>query len=412
MLERRGTSRGRSGPDRRSSTGLLICGLLWFSLSLGAGAWLLAQQGRQMAPLSLLREEDGPRLRALRQRAFAALLERAAAGVPHARLSCDPAADRDGVLHCVAEGVSAPLRLALGMQERVHVWRRSIHPDAQSPLLRPGETPELIWRDDGSLEARSNGRPVQRVRFPGNESQLGALARPLGEASLVIVIDDMGQRLDVAEQLSGLPYPVAFAVWPHAPHAAEVARLAHERGVDVLVHLPMQPLPRKGGKQPSPGPHALTETMSGGEMRAILDAAFTRLPTAIGFNNHMGSRFTGSRSACRMLCSQLRGQGLFVLDSMTQNHALLAEEARQQGLVSAERGVFLDNERKVPSILAALDAAAERARRDGVAIAIGHPYPETLRALSDWQMNAGRDGVAVVSLRRLVWHLAVHRKTE
>lgn len=412
MLERGGTSRNRKGSDRRASTRLLICGLLWFSLALGAGAWLLSQQERQGAPLDLLRGEDGPRLQALRQRAFAALLERAAAGVPHARLSCDPAPDRDGVLHCMAEGVDAPLRLALGMQERVRVWRRSIHPEAKSPLLRPGEIPELVWRDDGSLEARVGDRAVLHIRFPGNEGQLGALARPLGEASLVIVIDDMGQRLDAAEQLAALPYPVAFAVWPHAPHAAGVARLAHERGVDILVHQPMQPLPRKGGKQPSPGPHALTEDMSAGEMRAILDAAFTRLPTAIGFNNHMGSRFTGSRSACRMLCSQLRGQGLFVLDSMTQNHALLAEEARQQGLVSAERRIFLDHERKVPSILAALDAAAGQARRDGVAIAIGHPYPETLRALRDWQMNAGRDGVAVVSLRRLVWHLAVHRKAE
>ena len=412
MLEMGGASRGRSGPDRRASTRLLVCGLLWFFLALGAGVWLLRQQGPQPVPLSLLPEPDGPRLLALRQRAFAALLERAAAGVPHARLSCDPAADRDGVLNCVVEGVGAPLRLALGMQERVHGWRRSIHSEAQSPLLRPGETPELIWRDDGSLEACVNGKPVLRIRFPGNESQLGALARPLGEASLVIVIDDMGQRTDAAEQLAALPYPVAFAVWPHAPHAAGVARLAHERGVDVLVHLPMQPLPRKGGKKLSPGPNALTENMSAGEMRAILDAAFSRLPTAIGFNNHMGSRFTGSRSACRMLCSQLRGQGLFVLDSMTQNHALLAEEARQQGLVSAERSVFLDHERKVPSILAALDAAAEQARRHGTAVAIGHPYPETLRALRDWQMNAGRDGVAVVSLRRLVWHLAVHREAE
>ena len=394
----------------RAAVRLLLFGVIWFALSLGIGLWSLGH-ARPGAPRQL-RESGGPRLQALRQQAFLAVLERAAAGVPHARLSQEPRSGSDDVLQCVMEGVSAPLRLALGMQERVEVWRRSMHPGAESPLLRPGEAPRLVWRDDGSLEACINDRPVLRIRFPGHEAQLGALARPLGPASLVIVIDDMGQRLETAEQLAALPFPVTFAVWPHARRAGEVERLAGERGLDVIVHLPMQPLRREGGKQPDAGPNALTESMSAAEMRAVLDAAFTRLPSAIGFNNHMGSRFTGSRNGCRLLCSQLRGQGLFVLDSMTQNHSVLCKEALQQGLVGAERNVFLDNERKVPAILAALDIAAEKARRHGVAIAIGHPYPETVQALRQWPLAAGREGVAVVSLRRLVWHLATRADGE
>lgn len=405
MLEM-GSSAGtrRTAEGRAKAWRLLLFGVLWFGLSLAVGIWALGQEGPG-AP-RLLPEQGGLHLQALRQRAFLALLERAAEGVPHTRLR---RISRPGgtVPEFVMEGVSAPLRLALGMQERVEAWRRSLHPGAESPLLQPGGEPRLDWRDDGSLEACINEQPVLRIRFPGHEAQLGALARPLGPASLVIVIDDMGQRLDTAEQLAALSFPVNFAVWPHARRAADVERLARERGLDVIVHLPMQPLRREGGKQPDAGPHALTENMSAAEMRAVLDAAFMRLPTAIGFNNHMGSRFTGSRNGCRLLCSLLRGQGLFVLDSMTQNHSVLCKEALQQGLVGAERSVFLDNERKVPAILAALDIAAAKAQRHGVAIAIGHPYPETVQALREWPVAAGREGVAVVSLRRLVWHLAV-----
>ena len=402
-----GTCRTAGG---RAARRLLLFGMVWFALCLGIGLWSLGQEGPGAS--RQLRGPDGPRLQALRQRAFLAVLERAAAGVPHARLYQEPRSGADDVLQYVMEGVRAPLRLALGMQERVEVWRRSMRPGAGSPLLQPGEAPRLVWRDDGSLEACINERPVLRIRFPGQEAQLGALARPLGEGSLVIVIDDMGQRLETAEQLAALPFPVTFAVWPHARRAGEVERLARERGLDVIVHLPMQPLRREGGKQPDAGPGALTESMSAAEMRAVLDAAFTRLPSAIGFNNHMGSRFTGSRNGCRLLCSQLRGQGLFVLDSMTQNHSVLCKEALQQGLVGAERSVFLDNERKVPAILAALDIAAEKARRHGLAIAIGHPYPETVQALRQWPLAAGREGVAVVSLRRLVWHLATRTDGE
>ena len=397
----------RTAGRRATAWRLLLFGVFWFGLSLGIGLWSLGQEGPG-AP-RLLREQGGLHLQALRHRAFLAVLERAAEGVPHARLYEVPPPGGDGVPEYVMEGANAPLRLALGMQERVALWRRSLHPKAESPLLQPGEEPKLVWRDDGSLEARVNEQPVLRIRFPGHETQLGALARPLGPASLVIVIDDMGQRLDTAEELSALPFPVNFAVWPHARRAVDVARLARERGIDIIAHLPMQPLRRERGKQPDAGPHTLTDDMSAGEMRAVLDAAFTRLPTAIGFNNHMGSRFTGSRNGCRLLCSLLRGQGLFVLDSMTQNHSVLCKEALQQGLVGAERSVFLDNDRKVPSILAALDLAAAKAQRQGVAIAIGHPYPETVKALRQWPVAAGREGVAVVSLRRLVWHLAVER---
>ena len=50
--------------------------------------------------------------------------------------------------------------------------------------------------------------------------------------------------------------------------------------------------------------------------------------------------------------------------------------------------------------------AAARARAHGMAVAIGHPYPETLRALSDWQ---DKEGVAVVPLRRIIWKLAQDR---
>ena len=67
------------------------------------------------------------------------------------------------------------------------------------------------------------------------------------------------------------------------------------------------------------------------------------------------------------------------------------------------RAVFLDTRRDVSAVLAALDAAAAKARSAGFAVAIGHPYAETLSALRRWQDKAG---VAVVPLRRLVWYLA------
>lgn len=74
-------------------------------------------------------------------------------------------------------------------------------------------------------------------------------------------MDDMGQRLEAAEALTALPFPVTLAIWPHAPLAAETARLTEERRLDSLIHLPMEALPRPDGRRPNPGPGALLTHM-------------------------------------------------------------------------------------------------------------------------------------------------------
>lgn len=173
-------------------------------------------------------------------------------------------------------------------------------------------------------------------------------------------------------------------------------------GLDCLLHLPMEPLPRADGSRPKPGPGALFVDMSPQALAAVLEPDLVAAPAALGLNNHMGSRFTGNAAAIRLLCAQLAGRGLVVLDSLTQPHSRLAEETRAAGLVSVSRAIFLDTNRETSAILAALDTAAAKARSVGFAVAIGHPCSETLSALRRWW---DKTGTAVVPLRRLVWHL-------
>ncbi len=296
-------------------------------------------------------------------------------------------------------GPCAPLRLAVALLEKLRAAAA-----ADSSLL-----PRLAWTDEGVLELRLNGRLSHSFHFPGRERELADLARPLPAAALVLVIDDLGQSLEAAEALAALPFPVSLALWPRASGTGAAANLAGQRGLDCLVHMPMEPLPRADGSRPKPGAGALFTDMSPQALAAALEPALSAVPTALGLNNHMGSRFTGSASASRQLCAQLAGRGFAVLDSLTSPHSRLAEAARAAGLVSVTRAVFLDTNRKTDAILAALDAAAARARSGGFAVAIGHPYPETLSALRRWRDKAG---TAVIPLRRLIWHLAQRQTSE
>ncbi len=296
-------------------------------------------------------------------------------------------------------GPCAPLRLAVALLEKLRAAAA-----ADSSLL-----PRLAWTDEGVLELRLNGRLSHSFHFPGRERELADLARPLPAAALVLVIDDLGQSLEAAEALAALPFPVTLALWPRASGTGAAANRAGQRGRGCLVRMPMEPLPRADGSRPKPGAGALFTDMSPQALAAALEPALSAVPTALGLNNHMGSRFTGSASASRQLCAQLAGRGFAVLDSLTSPHSRLAEAARAAGLVSVTRAVFLDTQRKTDAILAALDAAAARARSGGFAVAIGHPYPETLSALRRWRDKAG---TAVIPLRRLIWHLAQRQTSE
>lgn len=292
-------------------------------------------------------------------------------------------------------GPCAPLRLGLALLQGLH--------DQKSVLEGAGVRTEVRWTSQGTLEVLLNHLVYYVVSFPGREGQLSDLAQPLPQEALAIVIDDMGQRLESAESIASLPFPVTLAIWPRSPHAQETSMIAASRRLDSLLHQPMEALPRPLHGRPDPGPGALLTSMSAQEVQDVLEENLRLLPSVIGLNNHMGSAFTGDISLCRTLCSMLGGRGLAVLDSVTRPDPQLALAAREAGLVGLARDVFLDTRRETAAILSALDAAAARAHAQGMAVAIGHPYPETLRALRDWQ---DKDGVAVVPLRRILWKLA------
>ena len=62
----------------------------------------------------------------------------------------------------------------------------------------------------------------------------------------------------------------------------------------------------------------------------------------------------------------------------------------------------LDDVRDVPAIRHQLSLAFKEAKDKGEAIAIGHPHPETLKALAEMLPEAQADGIRLVHVSELV----------
>lgn len=260
-----------------------------------------------------------------------------------------------------------------------------------------------------------HGRRVRRPWLAGAMAGLLALLPPSWVAAagrmpaepgnpsaaapeIAIIIDDMGTRADAGRRVIALPGPVACAFLPYAPHTEALAQQAHRRNKEVLLHLPMatvegRPLDRGG----------LTLDMTEEELAATLAVDLARVPHAVGINNHMGSLLTRHPGHMLWLMRQLRGrEGMFFVDSRTTKHTVAQLLAHENAVPSVSRDVFLDDEPTPDGVDREFRRLLGLARRNGSALAIGHPHPATLELLERELPQLAGQGVKLVPISRLV----------
>jgi polysaccharide deacetylase 2 family uncharacterized protein YibQ len=114
------------------------------------------------------------------------------------------------------------------------------------------------------------------------------------------------------------------------------------------------------------------------ELTTAFTAALDAIPSRVGVSNHTGSLLTQHRTPMQHLMNEVHARGLFFLDSRTSAQTVALNVALETGVPALKRDVFLDHERNPEAIHTAFEKALRVARRQGYAVAIGHPYRETL----------------------------------
>lgn len=214
--------------------------------------------------------------------------------------------------------------------------------------------------------------------------------------AVAMIIDDIGYDLQIVEELARIPLPVAYAVLPNTPHAAEAAKRLHAAGKEVLLHLPMEPLSHP---EESPGEGALMTDMDAGEIRRLIRKNLGAVPFVSGVNNHMGSRFMEDRTRLSVVMEELRERNLYFVDSMTTDRSQGRDSAMHAGVRFASRDVFIDYAPGYATAFEALKGASRHGRNDDAPLLmIGHPHAETVQAIHDILPVWRKEGVKVVSL--------------
>ncbi|WP_245864383.1 divergent polysaccharide deacetylase family protein [Paenibacillus donghaensis] len=222
-----------------------------------------------------------------------------------------------------------------------------------------------------SAAARSAAVPAASGHHAaeGIQGQTDSRVKDSRTRRVALIIDDFGNGMKGTDEMFDLPVKITVAIMPFLSTTEQDARRAHERGFDVLLHLPMEP---RHGKPQWLGPGAVLANMSDAEIRQRVQAALDNVPYAIGINNHMGSKVTGDKRIMGIVLAVCKERGLFFVDSRTNYRSVAGTMAEASGLPRVENDIFLDDVHTTQHVLKQMLLVGEHAQKHRYCVTIGH----------------------------------------
>lgn len=249
----------------------------------------------------------------------------------------------------------------------------------------------------GKSEARANGSSKKALPtkaasiLPPKENAGGQVT-----GRLAIVIDDAGRDLDSQHIYEQMGIPLTLAVMPDQIHTRDAALSWRAHGLPVILHQPMESVSGIGME-----PKVILTSMSDAAIRQMLRDSLSQLPEAIGINNHQGSKATIDARTMDIVMNELHHRGLFFFDSHTNSTTAADKAAKTYGVPYVRNDLFVDNSASVSDICAMIQEGADRAKKKGTYIIIGHCRPHTAEAFRQMVPKLKAQGIEFVYLSSL-----------
>ena len=227
-----------------------------------------------------------------------------------------------------------------------------------------------------SIGQKRDLTPTIIVEEDSSSIDLQILKEPLG--TIVLIIDDFGYRNDlISDGFLKLNIPITCAIIPGHSQSKIFAQKAINAGKEVIIHMPMESSVVTSGEEE----YKIKTGMTSEEVEWRINEVLKEIPSAVGMNNHQGSKATTDGKIMSVVASVLKERDKYFLDSRTAANTVGEKSMRSIGVPTASRHVFLDNNPSIDQISAQLDELVAFAKKRGIGIGIGHARPNTLKVL-------------------------------
>lgn len=194
---------------------------------------------------------------------------------------------------------------------------------------------------------------------------------------LAIIIDDVSSNYQI-NKAKNLGFPINLAFLPPTKAQPNTAKIA-QKVSNHMIHLPLE----ASAKFTSQEAGVLNISDSYEKIENKIKSLRSLYPSAKYVNNHTGSVFTQNDVAMDRLFKALKKYNFIFLDSRTTPKSVAKKYALKYEQPYYVRNTFLDNNKDLDYIKNQLSKAIKIAKKNGFAIAIGHPYNETFEVLKN-----------------------------
>lgn len=253
--------------------------------------------------------------------------------------------------------------------EPIKEIKKKIEPvqkDLKKEVIKENITKEVIKK----VEPKIDNKKIITSR---DTYQYNKTSKP----KIAIVIDDVSANRE-KQKILNIGYKVNMAFLPPTKSHKNSAKIAQNLPFHII-HFPMQASSRFKGAEAN----TLNITDSYEKIEKRVKQLRQWYPKAKYTNNHTGSVFTQNEEAMDKLFKALKKYNFIFMDSRTTAKSVAKKMAKKYNMPYIVRNTFIDNKKDYSYIQNQLKKAIKIAKKRGYAIAIGHPYPITIKVLKE-----------------------------
>jgi len=270
-----------------------------------------------------------------------------------------------------------------------------------SPVTKSLYAGKALLADPALIENSVHG-PLPRIADDGRKPMTvyAASAPATAKFKIAIVVGGLGRSAGATKAaLDALPAAVTLGFTPYAGDVGQWAAQARERGHEILLQVPMEPLDFPDS---DPGPHTLR---SGQEEEANIQHltwSLGRFTGYAGVTNLLGQRFLSDSEALAPILTYLGRRGLYFFDNGAASQSVVPVVAAQVGIPAVQSGAALDSIQSAPEIDRRLSELETQARANGSALGSAFLYPVSVARIAIWARGLESRGFVLVPVSAIV----------
>ena len=217
---------------------------------------------------------------------------------------------------------------------------------------------------------------------------------------IALIVTNLGLSATYTKAaLKLLPEDITLSFSHVAPRLKNWIREARQKGHEVLMDIPMEPL---GFPKNDPGRATLLTSSNEVENLNRLEHVMKKAGGYVGLLGTLGTKFMLHSETFLPILKTIKQRGLIYVDSRSTSRSLGPELASSIQLPRAFNNIFIDKEPSNQKIKGKLDELEKIALKKRFAVGIAQPFPLTIEILSQWAEKLKAKQISLAPITALV----------